>query len=100
MSAMNAQEPEQPTGSGKVRLLRRRGRPRVPLRQRMRSGQFKKGVYLIPSLFTAGNLMCGFFAIIATFHGKYVDAALLILLANVLDGIRSEERRVGKECRL
>jgi CDP-diacylglycerol--serine O-phosphatidyltransferase len=87
MSAMNAQEPEQFPGPGKVRLLRRRNRPRVTLRQRMRSEQFKKGVYLIPSLFTAGNLMCGFFAIIATFHARYVDAALLILLANILDGI-------------
>ena len=87
MSAMNAQEPEQFPGSGKVRLLRRRGRPRVTLRQRMRSEQFKKGVYLIPSLFTAANLMCGFFSIISTFHGEYVNAALLILLANVFDGV-------------
>ena len=87
MSAMNAQEPEQLPGQGKVRLLRRRGRQRVTLRQRMRSEQFKKGVYLIPSLFTAGNLMCGFFSIIATFQGDYVNAALLILLANVFDGV-------------
>lgn len=87
MSAMNAPDPEQFSGSAKVRLLRRRGRPRVPLRQRMRSDQLRKGVYLIPSLFTAGNLMCGFFSIIATFHGEYVNAALLILLANVFDGV-------------
>jgi CDP-diacylglycerol--serine O-phosphatidyltransferase len=59
----------------------------VSLRQRMRSEQFKKGVYLIPSLFTAGNLMCGFFSMIATFRGDYVHAALLILLANVFDGV-------------
>src|SRR5262245_38544164 len=87
MSAMNAQDPEQLPGSGKVRLLRRRGKPRLPLRQRMRSDQLRRGVYLIPSLFTAGNLMCGFFAIIATFHGRYIDAALLMLLQNVFDGI-------------
>lgn len=87
MSAMNAHEPEQLPGPGRVRLLRRRGKPRVSLRQRMRAEQFKNGVYLIPSLFTAGNLMCGFFSIIATFRGEYVLAALLILLANVFDGI-------------
>lgn len=87
MSAMNAQEPEQFPTPGKVRLLRRRGKPRVTLRQRMRSDQFRRGVYLIPSLFTAGNLMCGFFAITATFHGHYVNAALLILLSNVFDGV-------------
>jgi len=87
MSAMNAQEPEQFSGPAKVRLLRRRGRTRVSLRQRMRSDQLKKGVFLIPSLFTAGNLMCGFFSIIVAFHGEYVNAALLILLANVFDGV-------------
>jgi CDP-diacylglycerol--serine O-phosphatidyltransferase len=53
----------------------------------MRAEQIRKGVYLIPSLFTAGNLMCGFFAIISTFHGEFVNAALLILLANAFDGI-------------
>ena len=36
MSAMNAQEPNQLGETGKVRLLRRRGKPRVPLRHRMR----------------------------------------------------------------
>ena len=94
MSAMNAQEPEQFPGAGKVRLLRRRGKPRLTLRQR--TAQFKKGVYLIPSLFTAGNLMCGFFSIIATFRGDYVNAALLILLANVFDGIDGYAARLTR----
>ncbi len=56
----------------KLRLLRRRrDRPRMTLRQRMPAEKLRKGVYLIPSLFTAGNLMCGFFSIIATFRGEY-----------------------------
>ena len=89
MSAMNAPEPEQrPQDKANVRLLRRRReRPRVTLRQSMPAEKLRKGVYLIPSLFTAGNLMCGFFSIIATFRGEYVNAALLILLANVFDGV-------------
>ena len=82
MSAMNAPEPEQPKEKDKLRLLRRRrDRPRMTLRERMPAEKLRKGVYLIPSLFTAGNLMCGFFSIIATFRGEYVNAALLILLA-------------------
>ncbi len=96
MSAMNAPEPEQSPGTSNVRLLRRRGKPRVPLRQRMRSDQLRKGVYLIPSLFTAGGLMCGFFSIIATFRGEYVNAALLILLANVFDGIDGYAARLTR----
>lgn len=88
MSAMNAPEPERPQEKANVRLLRRRrDRPRLTLRQRMPAEKLRKGVYLIPSLFTAGNLMCGFFSIIATFRGEYVSAALLILLANVFDGV-------------
>lgn len=96
MSAMNAPEPEQNPGTSNVRLLRRRGKPRVPLRQRMRSEQLRKGVYLIPSLFTAGGLMCGFFSIIATFRGEYVNASLLILLANVFDGIDGYAARLTR----
>jgi len=51
---------------------------------------------LIPSLFTAGNLMCGFFSVIATFRGDYVTAALLILLANVFDGIDGYAARLTR----
>jgi CDP-diacylglycerol--serine O-phosphatidyltransferase len=96
MSAMNAQEPEQFPSTGKVRLLRRRGKPRMPLRSRMRADQFRKGVYLIPSLFTAGNLMCGFFAIIATFNSQFVNAAMFIVLANILDGVDGYAARLTK----
>lgn len=97
MSAMNAQEPNPMGDIGKVRLLRRRGgRPRVPLRHRMPADKLRKGVYLIPSLFTAGNLMCGFFSIIATFNGEFINAALFIILANILDGIDGYAARLTK----
>ena len=96
MSAMNAQEPNPFGEIGKVRLLRRRGRARTTLRQRMPADKLRKGVYLIPSLFTAGNLMCGFFSIVATFKGEFFNAALFIILANVLDGIDGYAARLTK----
>src|SRR4030095_6683370 len=97
MSAMNAQEPEAPQEKDKLRLLRRRrDRPRMTLRQRMPAERLRRGVYLIPSLFTAGNLMCGFFSIIATFNGEFIDAALFIVLANILDGIDGYAARLTK----
>ena len=40
--------------------------------------------------------MCGFFSIIATFRGDYVNAALLILLANVFDGIDGYAARLTR----
>lgn len=81
---------------GKVRILPRRNAPRVPLKQRMRSAQIKKGVYLIPSLFTTGNLICGFFSIISTFNGQYLQAAMFIIFALLLDGLDGYVARLTK----
>ncbi|HYY24828.1 MAG TPA: CDP-diacylglycerol--serine O-phosphatidyltransferase [Candidatus Udaeobacter sp.] len=96
MSGVNAQEPENFPAAGKVRLLRRRVRPRVPLRSRMPAEKLRKGVYLIPSLFTAGNLICGFFSIISTFNGEYLWATYFIILANVLDGLDGYAARLTR----
>ena len=85
MNGSNSPEP-QPTSSAKVRLLHRK-RPRVPLRQRVPAEKLKKGVFLIPSLFTAGKIMCGFFSIVSTINGEYVQAVFFIILANLLDVI-------------
>jgi CDP-diacylglycerol--serine O-phosphatidyltransferase len=87
MTGINAQEPGQFSTGDKVRLLRRRVRPRVPLRSRVPAEKLRKGVYLIPSLFTAGNIMCGFFSIVSTFNGEYLQAALFIVFAHLLDGV-------------
>lgn len=81
---------------GKVRILSRRSPARVPLKQRVRSAQIKKGVYLIPSLFTTGNLICGFFSIISTFSGEYLQAAIFMIFAHVLDGLDGCVARLTK----
>ena len=87
MSAMNAQDPESFGSSGKVRLLRQRVRSRTRLRNRAAAEKLRKGVYLIPSLFTAGNLICGFFSLISTFNGNYLHATYFIIMANIFDGL-------------
>jgi CDP-diacylglycerol--serine O-phosphatidyltransferase len=81
---------------GRVRLLRRSGKPRLPLKHRVPAEKLKKGVYLIPSLFTAGNLICGFFSILSTFKGEYVQAVIFIILANLLDGLDGYAARLTK----
>jgi CDP-diacylglycerol--serine O-phosphatidyltransferase len=96
MSGANPQEPDQFPAVGRVRLLRRRVRPRVPLRNRVAAEKLRKGVYLIPSLFTAGNLVCGFFSIISTFNGNYIHATLFIILANILDGLDGYAARLTR----
>jgi CDP-diacylglycerol--serine O-phosphatidyltransferase len=90
------EEPENFPATGKVRLLRRRVKPRVPLRHRVAPEKLRKGVYLIPSLFTTGNLICGFFSVISTFNGDYLHAAYFIILANILDGLDGYAARVTR----
>jgi CDP-diacylglycerol--serine O-phosphatidyltransferase len=54
----------------------------------------KKGLYLLPNLFTTGNLLCGFSSVIASINGKYVQAALAILIAVVLDCLDGKVARM------
>ena len=96
MSPTNTPEPEEFSTTGKVRLLRRRSRPRVALKNRVAAEKLRKGVYLFQSLFTAGNLICGFFSVISTFNGDYVRATYFIILANVLDGLDGYAARLTR----
>jgi CDP-diacylglycerol--serine O-phosphatidyltransferase len=40
-----------------------------------RRGPFRRGIYLLPSLFTVGTLVCGYYAILSTLRGSQVLAA-------------------------
>jgi len=95
MNGVNDPQGERPS-RGKLRLLPRRGAVRVPLKQRVQSAQLKRGVYLIPSLFTTGNLICGFFSVISTFNEEYLQAAIFVILAHLLDGLDGYVARLTK----
>jgi CDP-diacylglycerol--serine O-phosphatidyltransferase len=56
----------------------------------------KKGVYLIPNLFTTANLFCGVFAILAVFDKAYVNAAMAILIATIFDSLDGKLARMTK----
>ncbi len=47
----------------------------------------RKGIYLLPNLFTSFSLFCGFFAVVATFNGEYLKASWAILIASAFDCI-------------
>jgi CDP-diacylglycerol--serine O-phosphatidyltransferase len=96
MSPTNVPGSEDYPNAGKVRLLRRRSRPRVGLKNKVAAEKLRRGVYLFPSLFTAGNLICGFFSIISTFNGDYVRTTYFIILANVLDGLDGYAARLTR----
>jgi CDP-diacylglycerol--serine O-phosphatidyltransferase len=46
----------------------------------------RKGIYLLPNLFTTAALFSGFYAIIAGMGGNFANAAIAILAAQLLDG--------------
>jgi CDP-diacylglycerol--serine O-phosphatidyltransferase len=47
--------------------------------------RMRRGVYLLPSILTLGNLSCGFYALVAVYNDEYVAAAIAILVALVFD---------------
>jgi len=70
--------------------MRRRlsDRPRRRRWQEFRE-QRKRGIFLLPSLLTTGNLACGFLAIVLALEGRYDHAALAVFVAiffDILDG--------------
>jgi CDP-diacylglycerol--serine O-phosphatidyltransferase len=58
-----------------------------PLRPRLdvRSRRFRRGVYLLPSMFTMANLFCGYACIVHSMRQELSTAALFIGFAFVLD---------------
>jgi len=58
-----------------------------PQRKRRSKKSGKKGIYLLPNMFTSASLFCGFFAIIASIQGRYESAAIAILVSCLMDGL-------------
>src|SRR3954468_9773484 len=50
-------------------------------------GLRRRGIYLLPNLFTTGVLFSGFFAIVEAMNGRFETAAIAIFVAMVLDGM-------------
>lgn len=47
----------------------------------------KRGIYLLPNLFTTACLFAGFYAIVAATRGDFSTAAVAIFVAMVMDGL-------------
>ena len=56
--------------------------------------RMRKGIYLLPNLFTTGALFAGFYAIIAAMNGRFEVAAIAIFLAGLLDGLDGRVARL------
>jgi CDP-diacylglycerol--serine O-phosphatidyltransferase len=60
--------------------------------------KLRRSIYLLPSMFTVGNMFAGFFAIVATLNGHYQSAAIAIGIAVVLDGLDGRVARMANAC--
>ena len=54
----------------------------------------RKGVYLLPNLFTTAALFSGFFAIVSGMNGHFEHAAMAIFVAQLLDGFDGRVARM------
>jgi len=74
----------------------REGRERSARRKQRNRTRLRRGAYLLPSLFTIGNMLLGFYAVITAFRGSqvlvteaadvyFVRAALAVFIAGILD---------------
>ncbi|WP_434481387.1 CDP-diacylglycerol--serine O-phosphatidyltransferase [Turicimonas muris] len=84
-----------PTPSDKMKAARSRRRlnlaprpritPQAIVKERIDTVK-KKGIYLLPNLFTLSSLFSGFFAVVVAIQGDFEKAALAIFVSMVLDG--------------
>lgn len=54
----------------------------------------RRGVFLLPNLFTTGALFCGFYAVVAAMRGDFESAPIAILFALVFDGLDGRVARL------
>ncbi len=54
----------------------------------------RRGIYLLPNLFTTAALFAGFYAIVAAINDRFEPAAVAIFVAMVLDGLDGRVARM------
>tara|TARA_R110002110_G_scaffold415765_1_gene655125 strand:- start:228 stop:1097 length:870 start_codon:yes stop_codon:yes gene_type:complete len=54
----------------------------------------RKGIFLLPNLFTTGALFAGFYAVIAAMRGEFESASIAIFFALVFDGLDGRVARL------
>lgn len=62
--------------------------------QQRTSSKRRRGIYLLPNLFTTAALFAGFYAIVAAIGARFEEAAVAIFVAMVLDGLDGRVARM------
>ena len=56
----------------------------------------RRGIYLLPNLFTTAGLFAGFYAIVQAMNGRFGEAAVAIFVAGLLDGLDGRVARMTR----
>jgi CDP-diacylglycerol--serine O-phosphatidyltransferase len=62
----------------------------------VRPSKPRRGIYLLPNLFTTGGMFAGFYAIVAAIDGRFEQAAVAVFVAGVLDGLDGRIARLTR----
>ncbi len=54
----------------------------------------RRGIYLLPNLFTTAALFAGFYAVLASMDGRFEPAAIAIFVAMLMDGLDGRVARM------
>src|SRR5512146_737074 len=65
-------------------------------RPRLRTEIRRRGIYLLPNLFTTAALFAGFYSIVQAMNGRFDQAAVAIFVAMVLDGLDGRVARLTR----
>jgi len=69
---------------------------RIPIRRVIKKEELKKGIYIIPSLFTCGNMSFGILSIFSSIDGDFIRAAWFLIGALACDIIDGRIARLTK----
>jgi CDP-diacylglycerol--serine O-phosphatidyltransferase len=58
--------------------------------------QPRRGIFLLPSLLTTGNLLCGFWALVLSSQSRFTEAAIALFVAMVMDMLDGKVARLTK----
>ncbi len=61
---------------------------------RKKAGLRRRGIYILPNLFTTGALFAGFYAIVQAMNGLFEHSAVAIFLAMILDALDGRVARM------
>jgi CDP-diacylglycerol--serine O-phosphatidyltransferase len=55
----------------------------------------RRGIYLLPSIFTTGNILLGFYAVVCGTRGQFSKAVLMVFAAGILDALDGRIARLS-----